>query len=740
MTLRGGDLSIPVLKFATQSGLTVDIEGNIQNVRTEAEGDLRGTVKAPSKNAFGELLRLLRLDDAETGKTTEFADLVPFKVAGTFETGKRTKTSADLKFDGTAAGGRIIAKAVLDGGWNAWRTAPAEFSLSVANKKVLPLAQNLIGITRPTEVESGAQAGRLLFHAAGNPAKGLVSVATIEAEGQVLDYKGSITYPAKTAPRLTGNIDVRNGNAGHLLRLVGLSLGGVDRTRIEGAIGVSASGGRIELVPRALKAGNAKVEGKVALTRRDDGLHNIDADLEVDQATVPGLVGLMLENEPVDPSASDPASNATANGQPEKDRQTRGGAGLDAALFDIPGSVWPASNFDRSIFANLRGKAKVRLATLMLEPGLTMTDAVIDARFEPGRIFVENLSARGLGGHIKSNLVFEKAPAGVELKGEVAIDISSTETDNKAPDDKPGDIASFTLDFSGRALAPSTLITSLTGKGQLVVGDATLTGNTPKAVSQVAEAALQGKGAKQGDELANAFKAAVKDGSLPLGKLKLPVTLAAGRLSLDPIKIETRDGIASAKSSVDLSGLRIQTTWQIEPKVYKAAPPPDDNTSPQLAAGAPDEAPPRPQRERVLLPPLSVTYAGKLRDLSDLEPIVATAALENELSARKLERTADEFERLRKLDEQRAKAYRERQRALEAERAKQLELEQAPWQPLEPEGEGAALQDGQATAAAGVSAEDDPEAETIEEPKPTVKRRKKKRPKKVWKPFQIQPY
>ena len=737
VTLEGGKLSIPVLKFATQTGLIVDIKGEVQNMKAAAKGDLHGTVNAPSADAFSELLRLVRLDSSEKGKTAEFEALVPFKAAGTFETGKRTTTSADLKFDGTAANGRIIAKAELDGGWKAWSTAPAEFSLSVSNRKVLALAQNLLGITNGAEAESDPQPGRLLFHAAGNPAKGLVSVAAIEADGQVLDYKGNIIYPAKGTPRLTGNIDVRNGNAGRLLRLAGIPIGGVDRTRMEGTIGISASGGRIEFAPHKLKAGNTNVDGKIALIQTDDGLHNIDADLEVDQATVPGLVGFMLENEPIDVlESNETESNSATNEKPSKDREDRSPTSLDAALFDIPGSVWPASNFDRSIFGNLRGKAKVRLASLMLEPGLTMTDATIDTSFEPGRISVDKLSARSLGGRLTSNLAFEKAPAGVELKGEVAIDISSGDSSEKTSSDKIGDIASFELDFSGRALAPSTLITSLTGKGNLVVGDVTLTGNTPKAVSQVAEAALQGKGVKQGEELANAFKAAVKDGNLPLGKLKLPATLAAGRLSLDPIKIETRDGIATATSSVDLSGLRIQTAWQIEPKVFKAAPPQ------QLNAGSTDETPPRPKGERVLLPPLTVTYAGKLRDLSNLEPIVATAALENELSARKLERAADEFERLRKLDEQRAKADLERQRALEAERAKQLELEQAPWQPLEPgeEGAGAVFPDGQATAAAETPAESDQAAEPLQEPKPVTKRRKKKRPKDVWKPFQIQPY
>ena len=56
--------------------------------------------------------------------------------------------------------------------------------------------------------------------------------------------------------------------------------------------------------------------------------------------------------------------------------------------------------------------------------------------------------------------------------------------------------------------------------------------------------------------------------------------------------------------------------------------------------------------------------------MPNLEPRITAGALERELTVRKMERDVEELEHLRKLDEDRAKAEQDRQKALEEERAK----------------------------------------------------------------------
>ncbi len=91
--------------------------------------------------------------------------------------------------------------------------------------------------------------------------------------------------------------------------------------------------------------------------------------------------------------------------------------------------------------------------------------------------------------------------------------------------------------------------------------------------------------------------------------------------------------------------MKLDSEWQIEPRLNR----------PSSGGSA-----------AAYLPAVTVVYTGKLSALSSLEPTVSTAALERELSVRKMERDVDELERLRRQDQIRAKQERDRRKAVEA--------------------------------------------------------------------------
>jgi hypothetical protein len=277
---------------------------------------------------------------------------------------------------------------------------------------------------------------------------------------------------------------------------------------------------------------------------------------------------------------------------------------------------------------------------------------------------------------------------------------------------------------------------------------------SPGAVTAVAEAALAGKGPTGGEALAQAVKTALKGGQLQLGKIAIPVEIGDGAMKLGSVKIESAEGRSTFATAIELSSMKIDSEWQIEPKVVK---------------------PTNPTGERVLLPAVTVVYVGKLSEIASLEPVVTTGALERELQVRKMERDVDELERLRKLDQARARQEIEQQKALEAERARAAQPQQQPpppaaVDPLEQEGppplppispRPAAgfpppAPDGTAQAASGP---DDPSAAgaagtdaTIGEALPpppgaeaavpaeaVAPRPRKKKPAEGWSPFQNSP-
>jgi len=773
----GGALSMPALRFTAPGRLTVDLEGEAKDVTGNAKGIVQGTISAPTEEAAASFFEFVGLAGSGPQGRAGYEAFAPLKVAGTLEIGQRTEKAADVRFDGMASGGRIYGEVRLDGGWRGWRTDAVDAGLALENADAGRLARALLGAgegLRP--LNAAAEPGRLQLHAAGTPAKGLLAVGVLEEAGRSLAFDGKVTFADAGSPGIAGDVVVKGGDARSLAALAGVRLGGgAAGVPVQGGVAVDVAPGVVGLELRGLLVAGSKVAGLIKVARSEAAQPILSADLDVDAASIPGLLRVMLERAA--PAAGEAPAEAAVKAPVES--KGKRAAAVQAQLAAIPqleaaATIWPEQGFDGAVFDALSGSAKVRIQSLALEPGLAMSDAAVELSLSPGRVAVERLSARALGGRVSSRLVFDKAAAGVALTGDVAIDVGS----GKEPpaEGEAGDVASFRLDLTGRALGLGALISSLTGKGRLVAGDVTLTGNTPQSVAAVAEAALQGRGPNSGDDLVAALKSAVKSGSLPLGKLAVPVTLDGGRLQLEPVQLETADGRSSFRTVVDLQSLRIDSAWQIEPKVTKLAPQPAAVGSGEAkgalggAGQAQTAVPQAATGERIILPGVSVTYAGKLRDLGSIEPIVATAALERELSVRKMERDVDELERLRRLDQERAKADLERQRALEAERTRALEGvpanaeggglpaggEPAPGSPdgaLSPgQDEGNAAADGAAQAAegalGGAAAEGQatnqalatPEAGVEPEAKPVARPPRKKPKPEVWQPFQNQQF
>jgi TolA-binding protein len=145
------------------------------------------------------------------------------------------------------------------------------------------------------------------------------------------------------------------------------------------------------------------------------------------------------------------------------------------------------------------------------------------------------------------------------------------------------------------------------------------------------------------------------------------------------------------------------------------------------------------------LPPVTVIYTGKLKDLGTAEPMVSVTELEREINVRRMERDVEELERLRKSDQQRAAQTAQRQKALEAEQARKAPAT-APSDSIAPPGPGSALpndgappvsEDATLNTDAANAAAAEGASTASPAPRPAVR---KKRPETGWQPFQVTPY
>ncbi len=256
----------------------------------------------------------------------------------------------------------------------------------------------------------------------------------------------------------------------------------------------------LTLETNAMTLGASTVGGKVTLTPAETGGRTVAASLVADSASFSTLLAAVLARESAEPAPEPQPAQAPPR------RDAKAAAQAPSLLESASADIWPEQAFDLSALDQLSGTVTARIGALAVEPGLTITDATLEAAFGPKGITVSKLEGTAIGGKLSSSST-SRARAGVGLNGSLRIDIASTPAATaSAGPGSPGDVASLAVDFSGRALSPSALVSSLTGKGAVSAGDATLTGMSPTSIAGVVEAALSGKGPSSGDALLQAVK------------------------------------------------------------------------------------------------------------------------------------------------------------------------------------------------------------------------------------------
>lgn len=642
ISVEKGALTLPLLKFSTDEGLRVEAEGDAADVPSKPHGTIRATVSAPSDKAARAFVELLDLSGDDATVAQRLTRLAPLRLASILSFAGDGQGS-QLKVDGKAAGGRLSATVRLDRRVNVWRDAPFELSVAMVDVESEQVLTSLFGLP-PSSAASGAFGkGSLTLKAAGTPASGLISLAELTADGLSLDYHGRVSLPVEEGLAAIGDLRLNARDGRSLLALAGVPIG-------EGAAGAPVSGSlSLTLKDRVLRLESSDFsvdantfKGVVALAPGDTGKPNITASIETPTLSMATLLSPILRRQEPPPEVTPP---------PPAQRTKR--RAQEPAPPPTLKPIWPDQTFDLATLDHVTGTIKAKIGALVLEPGLTVSNVTLDAKLDDRTLSIERFDGTALGGKLTSKMDIEKASAGIGLNGNLRIDLAS----KPAPPGEPGDLVAFGIDFSGRALSPTALLSSLSGKGEVAVGDVTISGMSPSAISAVVEAGLQGKGPIGGEALSQAIKQTIRQGELKLGKIAIPLTIADGSLELEKVKVDAPDGRSTFQTVLELTTMKLDSEWQIEIKLARSSGPP----------------------ERAYLPPVSVVYVGKLTDYATLTPDINVSALERELAVRKLERDAEQLEILRKADQARAQAERERRQEIERQRT----------QPVPPNAQGA---------------------------------------------------
>lgn len=641
-----GRLTVRSCNFVTADRLKVALEGDVAETLKSPRGAMQWVVAAPTKDAYTTLVKLFDLPEDAQRQAEALGALVPLRLAGAVELGKRLPQSADVSLDGAVQdGGRLILTAQLDGGLDHWHEAPADIVATINTSDVAAAVRGLNG--RPSNAGSGgaAQAGEIFFKSVGTPVKGMMATATVKTPVLAMGYDGRIALPDDGTRVVNGELRIAARGMSDVMSVAGLgSSVSLQETPFVGTLKVSSANRTVELKPEGLTVGGSRIDGAVALSYPNEGPAIVTGEINVDTATVPGVLGVVLDRRQV-------AEAATA------EPLTSGK------------SIWPEHGFDFAALDGLEGKLTVGFGTLILTDKMIMKKARAEVALAPGKVAISKLEGMALGGKLVANLQLERAPGGATFTSDLRIDdmllggTAAAPSAATAPDagaDTKDKRASLRLEISGRASTPGGLISVAAGKGELQLGDIAVHAPTALAVVATSDAVLSGEAGGTGEQLAAALREHIGRAEVTLGPRTIPIEIVDGAARLAVVTLSSDAGTTKVETTVDLASLVVDSAWVVEPR----------------APDAPQGAKPR----HGALPSVGFVYTGPLANAWALEQRITTEPLERELSIRKMELDADQLERLHKADAERARRDEERREALESDEGSSLP---APPEPVE---------------------------------------------------------
>lgn len=643
-----GKVAVPRMRFATAAGLTVDLDGQLAGlsaaVHTAAatagtpagrRGTVRWFVNAPNPQAAGELINAI--DWPASGRPTQAAiaaltALGPLRLAGSTTIGERLPAAIDVALDGTVDGGRFTATVRLDQGLANWRTAPLDIMAMVESGNVeawLDLA-GLRALPRPGR-STAPRPGQAFIKVEGQPQSGVTAMVGLTSDTLALVYQGTAANPKPGEITLDGVAGLTARDAADAFALAGLTLGqGAAGVPLAGQIEIKLAGGALRLASNEVKLAGATLRGQATVTpgskATDSGApaaRELEATIAADQLSLPGLL-LVLADRGTDASVAQPGAGAR--------------------------SVWPDRPLTFAGLDGLRGRVKLSAGRVALEGGSALSNAQAVIAVAPGSVTVGELSASGLGGQLKGTLVLEKAPAGARLAGDWTLTGASLSSlGASAP-------ADFNISVKAQGLSPSGLVAALEGKGEAALGAGKVKAVAPGAVAAIVEGVLAGKVPPAGEDLVSALRLALASSTLDVAPRIVPFTISEGIARAPGAVFATAGGRASFDGTIDLNLMRFSTDWRIEA-----------NAKPGVTG-----------KPKAPLPAIVVSTAGPIANMAEADTKLVTAAFEQEVSVRKLERDVEELERLRRLDEERRlQEDADRQKAEAARAAAAAAAEQA---------------------------------------------------------------
>jgi len=629
----GKSWHVPRLRAAGAAGWRVELEGDIAGIDgAGTTGSIAGVVIGPDSAALADLLAVLDIPATGILDSQRLERMSPLRLAGRLQLSPKAGAQpggARLTLDGTVGESRVAATLTTPRRAGALHDQPLEIDVRADVPAITTLLAQIApdGWTAPPSARI-AMPARLTFTAVGQLSDGFQTLAALESAGLRGELRGRLNMPPGANPELAGTVQLRADDLAHLLAAT--ALGRSERLAglpVAGRIALDFANQRLKLETDDLALAETHVRGTLDVDISKP-VKRIDARIGSSHIDLSRILVPILD-EPLAAAVQTPTRVE-------------------------PASWWPEAPFDLNRLSGIEGTLTLDATEFLIANGVALRNARLETAIRQGALDVRLVEASASGGKASGRFTLTKAPAGVALKGALRIDgaeIGSAPAVGARSPPVAGRLQ-VVLDVAGTALTARGLVAALTGTGEMRLSDVVLNHLSPSAIAAVSDEVLASGGSLEPGQLEKLLRARLNADPIALGRRRIGLTVTDGHVRTAPLIAETRSGRISGTTIIDLDSQRIDSEWKL-----------DGATAAARKGGKP----------RGALPGVTIVWAGPLARLAAIEPQLQFDALERELNVRRMEGEVDELERLRRLDEQRARQETERQRLIEAERGRDAE-------------------------------------------------------------------
>jgi uncharacterized protein involved in outer membrane biogenesis len=531
-------ITVSKLSAETASGLVLHGEGAVP-LRGTGQGQFNGRIEARSPQAILQVAALAGYD-ASSPAGLRAANLSPASLSIVYGTEPGTG-KATARLSGDAGPVHADGNAQLTGPLSDWKTgllsAQANLTSSDGNK--------LLGLLFPSAVISpgaslspGALAIRLNGTTDQLQTSTSLTAAPLQIQldgaagliGQALTFKGNAVASSQTPEQFL---------PAPLLAL----LGGEPKANLRVASNIDFARGRVAAGELKAETPGNLVTGRLAIDAGGQ-VTRVDADLQASRYSLASFLSYFLADSP--PEASALALPASP------------GAPLP------PPDVWSGRPFLFSAFQDTAGRVSLTAKSMKLSEAVTLSDAQLLARLEKGRLDVEGLKGKALGGSLETSFSLTAKGNAVAGEGEMALagaDLSALPSPGTAP--VITGQASLSLSAGGQGLSPRGLISVLRGRGDIRLSDGQLAKFSPSAVQKSAEEMLAQPLPLTEETITKRVLVAAQASDFNFRKLRIPVSIQDGMLEIRRASFRGREATVRMEAYLDLNKMQVDSTWQM---------------------------------------------------------------------------------------------------------------------------------------------------------------------------------